>query len=97
MTNKLYVGNLNYSITEEDLREVFSNYGTVEEVKLIVDRETQRSKGFAFVTMETEEEAQNAVNELADAELKERPMKVAEARERKRDNNRRFNRNNRRW
>jgi RNA recognition motif-containing protein len=95
MTNKLYVGNLNYNVTEDELREVFSDYGTVEEVKLIVDRETNRSKGFAFVTMATEDEAQNAINELADAEFRERPMKVAEARERRRDNNRRFNRNNR--
>ncbi len=82
MTNKLYVGNLDYSITEDNLKTVFTEYGTVEDVKLIVDKDTNRSKGFAFVTMSTEEEAANAMNNLSNAELEGRPMKVSEARER---------------
>jgi len=86
MTNKLYVGNLDYSITEDNLKTVFAEYGTVEEVKLIIDNNTNRSKGFAFVTMSTEEEAANAINNLSNAELEGRPMKVSEARERQERN-----------
>jgi RNA recognition motif-containing protein len=92
MTNKIYIGNLDYSITEENLKEIFGEYGTVEEAKVIVDRETGRSKGFAFVTMETEEEANKIIEELNGAELEGRNIKVSEARERKRNNNRRNNR-----
>ncbi|MFW5799240.1 MAG: RNA recognition motif domain-containing protein [Spirochaetota bacterium] len=91
MTNKLYVGNLDYNLTEDDIREIFDSYGTVENVKLIIDRDSNRSKGFAFVTMSTEEEAEHAIDELSDKELEGRPLKVSEARERK--NNRRFNNN----
>ena len=95
MKNKIYVGNLNYSITEENLRTVFGEYGAVEEVKLIVDKYTNRSKGFAFVTMASEEEASKAISELSDAELEGRPMKVSEAVERTDRGDRGGNRNNR--
>ncbi len=99
MNNKLYVGNLDYALTEQHLNDIFSNYGTVEEVKLIIDRETNRSKGFAFVTMSSEEEAQNAIDELSDADIEGRPVKVALARERVRrnDGNRRYGRDDDRW
>lgn len=101
MTNKLYVGNLNYDVSEDNLREIFGEYGTVEDVKLILDRETRRSRGFAFVTMSTEEEATSAMDALGEAEFQGRPMKVSEARERQsnnRGNNRYRNFNNgNRW
>jgi RNA recognition motif-containing protein len=79
MNNKIYVGNLAYSINEQNLEDLFKEYGTVEEVKLIVDRDTNRSKGFAFVTMSTEEEAGKAISELKDAELENRAIKISYA------------------
>jgi RNA recognition motif-containing protein len=79
MNKKIYVGNLAYSINEQNLEELFKEYGTVEEVKLIVDRDTNRSKGFAFVTMSTEEEARKAIDELKDAELENRAIKISYA------------------
>ena len=57
MNKKLYVGNLNYNATQEDLRKLFTEVGKVVAVNVIIDRETGRSKGFAFVEMESEEEA----------------------------------------
>lgn len=95
MTNKIYIGNLDYGINEENLEQIFGDYGTVTEAKVIVDRETGRSKGFAFVTMETEEEAQKAIEELNGAEVDGRNIKVSEARERRRSNNNNNRRNNR--
>ena len=65
----MYVGNLSYNVKESDLRQVMEEYGTVESVKLITDRETRRSKGFAFVEMPESSEASNAIKELNGAEL----------------------------
>ena len=64
MNNRLYVGNLAYSATNETLIQQFSEFGTVSSAKLVMDRETGRSKGFAFVEMETEADAQAVVNVL---------------------------------
>ncbi len=75
----LYVGNLNYRVRESDLREVMEEYGTVDSVKLITDRETRRSKGFAFIEMPDNGEAKNAIKELNGAEYSGRPMVVKEA------------------
>ena len=75
----LYIGNLNYNVREGDLRGVMEEYGTVESVKLITDRETRRSKGFAFVEMPESSEASNAIKELNGAEYAGRPMVVKEA------------------
>lgn len=75
----LYIGNLSYKIRENDLRQVMEEYGTVDSVKLITDRDTGRSKGFAFVEMPVEEEAQNVIKELNGAEYSGRPMVVKEA------------------
>ena len=75
----MYVGNLNYSIKESDLIEVMEEYGTVASVKLITDRETRRSKGFAFVEMPNDDEAKNVIKELNGAEYEGRPMVVKEA------------------
>ena len=59
----MYVGNLSYNVKESDLRQVMEEYGVVESVKLITDRETRRSKGFAFVEMPESSEASNAIKE----------------------------------
>jgi RNA recognition motif-containing protein len=77
---KLYVGNLNYNATEEDLRKLFSGVGQVVAVNVITDRETGRSKGFAFVEMETEEDAQEAIERLSNQQFLGRTIRVSEAR-----------------
>ena len=75
----MYVGNLTYNLKQSDLRQVMEEYGVVESVKLITDRETRRSKGFAFVEMPESSEASNAIKELNGAEYAGRPMVVKEA------------------
>jgi RNA recognition motif-containing protein len=83
MEKRLYVGNLSYSVTEVDLRDAFSAEGyEVSEVKLVMDRETGRPRGFAFVEMATEEGAQKAIANLNNRELQGRAITVNEARER---------------
>lgn len=57
----MYIGNLSYNVRESDLRDVMEEFGTVDSVKLIIDRDTRRSKGFAFVEMPEDSEAQNAI------------------------------------
>jgi cold-inducible RNA-binding protein len=79
MKKKLYVGNLRYSATEEDLRKLFSDVGQVVAVNVITDRETGRSKGFAFVEMETEEDAQEAIGHLNNHEFLGRTIRASEA------------------
>jgi len=80
MSKKLYVGNLSYDTTEDGLKDFFSQAGTVEEATIIVNRATGRSKGFGFVEMSTEEEAQNAMASLNGQELDGRNIVVEEAR-----------------
>ena len=75
----MYVGNLSYNVKESDLRQVMEEDGVVESVKLITDRETRRSKGFAFVEMSESSEASNAIKVLNGAEYAGRPMVVKEA------------------
>lgn len=75
----MYVGNLSYNVKESDLRQVMEEYGTVDSVKLITDRDTRRSKGFAFIEMPEASEAANAIKELNGAEYAGRPMVVKEA------------------
>ncbi len=79
---KIYVGNLAYRTTEEDLRAAFEVHGAVDQVDIISDRETGRSKGFGFVEMPNNSEAQAAIDALDGAELGERTLKVNEARPR---------------
>jgi RNA recognition motif-containing protein len=74
----MYIGNLSYNVRESDLRQVMEEYGTVESVKLIMDRNTNRSKGFAFVEMPEAAEAQQAINKLNGAEYVGRQMVVKE-------------------
>ena len=76
----IYVGNLPYDIEESFVRETFEGLGAVESVKIIMDHETGRSKGFAFVTMTNDEEARKAIEELNGADLDGRAVKVNEAR-----------------
>ncbi|WP_291725069.1 RNA recognition motif domain-containing protein [Bernardetia sp.] len=75
----LYVSNLPYSISEEELEAVFSELGVVTSAKIITDRETRRSRGFGFVEMETEEDGQAAIEELNGIELKGREIQVKKA------------------
>ncbi|NMC08715.1 RNA-binding protein [Candidatus Microgenomates bacterium] len=85
MGKKLFIGNLSWNVRDEQLKEVFGAVGTVEEAVVIMDRIKNRSKGFGFVTMSTEEEAQAAVAELNGKEVDGRPINVSEAREESRD------------
>ena len=89
----IYVGNLAYSMTEADLTEVFSEFGEVTSVKIITDRFTGNSKGFAFVEMEDEESGEAAISSLNDADIGGRRIKVNKARPRPNNyDNRRSNR-----
>jgi RNA recognition motif-containing protein len=78
----IYVGNLAYSVTEDQLREAFGQFGEVSRVNVIMDRETGRSKGFGFVEMASNSEAESAINALNDSDLGGRKMRVNEARPR---------------
>ena len=80
MNKKLYVGNLSYATTEEDLKALFSEIGPVTSVVIITDRSTGQSKGFGFVEMETTKAAQAAIERLHSHELNERTINVSEAR-----------------
>jgi RNA recognition motif-containing protein len=79
MGKKLYVGNLPFSVNDATLSETFAQCGTVESSKIITDRETGRSKGFGFVEMSSESEAQAAINKFNGADWDGRPMTVNEA------------------
>lgn len=81
MSKRLYVGNLPYSVTESGLQELFATVGEVTSVAVITDRETGRSKGFAFVEMSTEEQAKQAIARINGKVVGERTITVAEARE----------------
>jgi RNA recognition motif-containing protein len=82
MGNKLYVGNLAYSVRDESLQSAFSQFGTVTSAKVMMDRETGRSKGFGFVEMGNDAEAQAAINGMNGQPLEGRPVVVNEARPR---------------
>jgi RNA recognition motif-containing protein len=82
MAKRLYVGNLAYSVTEADLREVFTESGNVADVKVVLDRESGRPRGFAFVEMSTDDEAAKAMETLNGREIQGRAISVSEARER---------------
>lgn len=87
MAKNIYVGNLNYNTGEDTLADVFAEYGNVLKVRIITDRETQRSKGFGFVEMEDDEAGEAAIAALNNAEVDGRNLKVNEAQERKPRNN----------
>lgn len=76
----IYIGNLNYRVREEDLKHVFEEYGIVNSARVVTDRETGRSKGFAFVEMADDVAAKKAIEELNEVEYEGRQMVVKEAR-----------------
>lgn len=80
MGRKIYVGNIGYSVTQGELEETFSAYGSVQSAIIITDRETGRSKGFGFVEMSTDSEAEDAIAALNGKEMGGRPATVNEAR-----------------
>ena len=82
MGKKLYVGNLTYNVNETELETLFSQFGTVQSAQIIVDRDTNRSKGFGFVEMDTEAQAQAAISGLHDREHDGRRLTVNEAKPR---------------
>lgn len=90
MANKVYIGNLSFKATEAELEELFSEFGQIESTKIIKDRETGRSKGFAFIEMATDDEAQNAIDHLDGTMFQNRQLVVNKARPRKERPNRRY-------
>jgi RNA recognition motif-containing protein len=80
MATKLFVGSLAFSATDDDLASFFAQAGTVVSAKVITDRETQRSRGFGFVEMSSDDEAKAAIEQLDGKELNGRPVGVSEAR-----------------
>lgn len=82
MGKKLYVGNLSYGVTSSQLEQLFSEYGSVQSAQVIQDRDTGRSKGFGFVEMGSDEEAQAAIQGLNEQQHEGRPLAVNEARPR---------------
>jgi RNA recognition motif-containing protein len=82
MGNKLYVGNLSYNVRDEDLQQAFAQYGSVSSAKVMMDRDTGRSKGFGFVEMGSDAEAQSAINGMNGQSLDGRAIVVNEARPR---------------
>ena len=83
MSNRLFVGNLSFQTTEEDLQQVFQDFGPVSEIRLVLDRDTGRSRGFAFVVMADDEAARKATEGLNGQVLDGRPLRVNEAEERR--------------
>jgi RNA recognition motif-containing protein len=79
MGKKLYVGNLAYSVNEDSLKQLFGKCGSVESARVITDRDSGRSKGFAFVEMSTDDEAANAIRDLGGQDLEGRQINVSEA------------------
>ena len=79
MSKKIYVGNMSYNTSEDELRDLFAQYGTVLSANIIMDRETRRPKGFAFVEMEDEQAATAAISQLNGKEVDGRTLKVNES------------------
>ncbi|MEP7075273.1 MAG: RNA-binding protein [Acidobacteriota bacterium] len=82
MSTKLYVGNLSFQTSNQDLNELFASVGTVESANVVEDRETGRSRGFGFVEMASKDEAENAIAQLNGKEVNGRELKVNEAKPR---------------
>lgn len=88
MSKKIYVGNLPFSYTESDIRSLFVPHGEVASVNVIMDRETGRPRGFAFVEMEREESAKSAIRSLDGSEREGRSLRVNEAEDKRRNDRR---------
>lgn len=93
----IFVGNLNYAISEDDLKSIFEEFGELSSVKVIKDRFTSRSKGFGFVEMDNDEEAKKAIEQLNGTEVEGRDIVVNESIKKERDNRDGGYRNNRRF
>jgi len=93
----IYVGNLDYKVNAEDLREVFEEYGNVSDTKIITDKFSGKSKGFGFVVMEDDADAKKAIDELSGATYENRSMVVNEAREKSESRDRNNSYNKRRY
>ncbi len=89
MSVNIYVGNLSFDTSEDELKDLFAAYGAVESVKIISDQFTGRSRGFAFIEMTTREEGMKAIQELDSKDLGGRPLKVNEAKPKRQSNDRR--------
>jgi RNA recognition motif-containing protein len=85
MSKKIYVGNMNYATTEDSLRELFSQFGGVSSVAVIMDRATGRATGFGFVEMDSDDAAMAAIQKLDGQEFEGRKLRVNEAQEKPRD------------
>ena len=81
MSQKIYVGNLGYNVTNDSLADKFAQFGSVQSAKIIIDRDTNRSKGFGFVEMSSRNEAARAIADLNGTEFEGRAMNVSEAKE----------------
>lgn len=88
----IFIGNLNFTLSEDELREVFEEYGEVGSAKIITDKYSGRSKGFGFVEMANDEQANQAIEALNGSSLKGRDINVNQARERSNDDRKSFNR-----
>ena len=97
MGRKLYVGNLPFSVTEPTLRSTFSQHGNVEAINLITDRDTGQSRGFGFIEMRTDAEANTAIRELNGTALDGMPIKVNEAKPQARKSDRGRSGGGNRW
>ncbi len=80
MGSRLFVGNISFKAADESLRDLFEQYGQVRECRIVIDRETNRPKGFAFVEMGTQDEAADAISNLDKCEFEGRALNVSEAR-----------------
>lgn len=92
MSKKLYVGNLPFSSTEEDLKTLFSDYGTVVSTKVVTDRDTGRSRGFGFVEMDSDEAAVSAISNVNESDYNGRRIVVNEAVDKRPPSNQQHNR-----
>jgi len=97
MGRKLYVGNLSFSVTEQTLRSTFSQHGTVEAINLITDRDTGQSRGFGFIEMRTDAEANAAIRQLNGTALDGMSIKVNEAKPQERKSDRSRSGGGNRW
>jgi RNA recognition motif-containing protein len=89
--NKIYVGNIAFTVSEENLKETFSKYGLVEDIKLVIDRATGRSRGFAFITFQKQFDAEASL-QLNDTDIGGRKISVSMAKEREKKPVRKFRR-----
>jgi len=89
--NKIYAGNIAFTVTEDELKEIFSKYGPLEELKLVIDRETGRSRGFCFITFQKQFDAEASL-QLNDTDINGRKMSVTMAKEREKKPVRKYRR-----